>query len=483
MAFLGDLTTIPLCALEVVLDYLDLDSLKNFRLLSRTACAWVNLIYPVFTRFLPKVLDVMHLVFENRQNVFITGPGGCGKTTLVKAIQKEAATRDMVVRVIAPTHMACQLFNGTACTIHSFCKIGLTKTSEKFVQWLDRVYLSRNRKPRINRPDILIVDEVSMMGASLLFAMNTMLQLSWQNVLPMGGVQVVFVGDFMQLPPVRDKCAFGCKEWADLELVRMDLTYSLRQRLNGRWFNLLSEIRSGEHEVIPPIIQSREVDPGKVDEMIEAGSVLLSADNKRVEYHNDHFFAANINPVERELHARDRFFRVEKVNGVNVRFFVDTQPPKVPDIWRAPPILRLKIGARYLITENVNPPLGAINGRGCSYMGNYIFMMDNGRPVHLGQLRATFICPVGGTLWILRHQVALRLGYAITIHKSQGMTLDSVICDGTVWRANMPYVAFSRVRDICDLHLVHLRQKRLPLLRECLEFYGHGKRRKREIDV
>jgi len=460
-----------------VLSFLDTQSLCALRETNKIGHKLVSFAYPAFEHFIPKKIEVLKSVFEGGRNIFLNGPAGCGKTTVVKAIKRAAAGIGKSVVMLAPTNMACQVMPEGARTIHSFIGVPRTMCREKFEEWYNTRYVQHGIRPTLKKPSLLVLDEVSMMGSNLLYMLDFMLRKSGDVDTPFGGVQVVATGDFMQLPPVLDSYCFTSPVWHSLNFLRFDLEFPLRQSCDRPWYALLQQLRTGQHAYLPPAFDDRIISEQEVDALMKRDGiapVLLSANNRRVEELNAHYFSINPNPIETEndSRGRDAFFTYERVNGRAVKmFFVDNNLKK-PDIWRAPELLQFKIGARYLITDNLDVKGGIINGRGATYMGDAHFLLDTGKRVHLQTLWSTFACPAGGGVWMERKQFALRLGWAVTYHKCQGMTLHSVVCDGSDWRSNMMYVGFSRVRSMSHLYLFNLKSRRVLVSKKALRFYG-----------
>ena len=441
--------------------------------------------------------SIVHNVFDKKRNVFITGPAGCGKTTVTQKVIERADKLNCSVVVLAPTHAAAELLP-LGQTIHSYMKIARTLDENHLCAYLMRgcnarrmnynmsasigdvtasdivlreMYAAHKPKKRFDEPDLIVIDEISMVGAQLLHNLDYFLKFKCRNMEPFGGIQMIFVGDFCQLPPVKDKFAFQCDVWNYLALKRFNLDIPLRQE-NGDWFDYLQQIRRGE---VKHIRKDLVVEDDVLETVMESGPTILSGDNHAVEQYNQRAFDNIPGEPERILRAADIF--VQKVQDPETKRWIHVQytnPVNLPldRYWRSPRTIAFKVGAKYLITKNLNKEVGITNGRSCVYLGNGEFELSNGEIATVEMLSTTFEIHLFDNVELWRRQVALRLGYAITIHRSQGMTLDKVVCNlRHVFSPGQYYVALSRVRRKEDIIVVEPSRRRIPHCREVLDFY------------
>jgi len=143
-------------------------------------------------------------IFEsylNEENIFITGPGGTGKTYVIKQIYEHAINNNKKISVTALTGVASVLLDCNATTIHSWSGIGISNKTE--TQIINKINRSKFYKHNWENTDILIIDEISMMSSRLFDLLNKIGQVIRCNKKPFGGIQLIFSGDFFQLPPVK----------------------------------------------------------------------------------------------------------------------------------------------------------------------------------------------------------------------------------------------------------------------------------------
>jgi ATP-dependent DNA helicase PIF1 len=290
-----------------------------------------------------------------------------------------------------------------------------------------------------------------------------------------GGARVVFVGDFCQLPPVCDSYAFKWDEWPMLNLCYASLTRSLRQDGDREWYEYLQRIRRAEIEYIrsndpqtPEEITLAQYEAIMTSQDLTAKPLVLSADNAVVEELNMREFQRIESPVEMTYVAQDSLVKQIKMPGGLSMWqrMQDVQPTaadmqKVQNCWRLQNEVQIKVGARYVITFNLNKANGVYNGQTCVYEGGGMFRLLSakfgGALVNANDLIAEMAVATQRleNVFIQRRQIALRLGYAQTIHRSQGMTLSNCLVDLRTLRcAGQYYVAMSRVRSRRDIRMM-----------------------------
>ena len=387
-------------------------------------------------------------------NVFLTGPPGAGKTYVLNEFIQRARKRGKTVAVTASTGIASTHLNGT--TIHSWSGLGIRdQLSRHDLEWLAA---NERLRKRYNATDILVIDEVSMLHGVRLDMVNQACKLLRQNEQPFGGMQVVLVGDLFQLPPVspgREIFDFAhlSAAWQELELRICYLSEQHRQAEDGL-LDLLTALRSGDFEESHlELLNSRKgQDPGNLT------VTRLYTHNRDVDSINDRHL--------RDLHAESKTYSMATKGGkVKVEQLIKSV--------LAPEKLQLKSGAEVMFVAN-NFAEGFVNGSrgqviGFSEHWPLVRLHDNDR-----------IIKVEPHTWSLTEdnrvraevaQLPLRLAWAITIHKSQGMSLDAAEIDlSQAFTPGMGYVALSRVRSLDGVFLLGLNPTALLLHPDIYEF-------------
>jgi len=415
------------------------------------------------------------------RNIFLTGAGGTGKSHTIKAIVSSAAAKGIPVALTAMTGCAALLLNteGSATkakTLHSWAGVGLGRDPPHVLV----AAIQKNRKAlkRWTGTQLLIVDEVSMMIAEFLETLDLVARTVRKRPdTKFGGLQIVFAGDFCQLPPVTSgslKYVFESPIWASLLDETHYLTEIVRQR-DPVFQRLLTEARMGA--LTPESIAILQGRKGIKWQDQEIKPTLLFTKNAEVDKIN------RIN-MEALTGERRRFVaQTVQMDRGGPRLFTGTGAPDIQAALAkldtdAPydPSLELCIGAQVMLLTNMDQERGLVNGsRGIltGYSGGglplvrFIGFTD---PVIVDRANWWLADPdhVG------RSQIPLKIAYALTIHKSQGATLDSALIDigSSTFEYGQAYVALSRVRSLEGLYVWALDPKRIvchPVVRRFYE--------------
>lgn len=390
-------------------------------------------------------------IMKSGRNVFLTGSAGAGKTYVLNQYIQYLKEHKVPVAVTASTGIAATHMNGQ--TIHSWSGIGIK--DEISIRHLSKLKEKKYFRDKMDSVKVLVIDEISMLHRNQLDLVNWVLKFFKGNELAFGGVQVIFSGDFFQLPPIgaegetsRQKFAFMSDAWLEAEPVICYLTEQHRQSendLNG----ILNEIRNGE-------VSQRSID-------------LLES---RVEFHPDE------GETETKLFTHNA--DVDRINqmyleqiGSSARVFtaeVKGNEALVEMLTRsvlALEKLELKTGAQVMFIKN-NYEVGYVNGTmgwisGFNEKGNPIVRTFDNDLIE-AKPETWAIEDENGKALASFTQVPLRLAWAITVHKSQGMTLDRAMIDlGRAFEKGQGYVALSRLRDLQGLKLRGLNQTALEV--------------------
>ena len=389
------------------------------------------------------------LVANTNTCVFITGKAGTGKSTFVKWIQEEINKNFLI---LAPTGIAAINVGGQ--TIHSFFNFPLEVMGPH-----TSLYVSPSKKMLLEKIDTIIVDEVSMVRSDMVDAMDRWLRMAFQTNMPFGGKQLVFVGDLFQLPPVVKKGSVDAEMLKDLygegipffykanvlrrmNLPKIEFTKVYRQT-EIKFTKVLNKIRTGNvTDKDLELLNKRVKEDGKNDDY----SVILTAVNQRAEHINE----KKLKAIEAEEYCYDAF--------IDGRFKKGDSP--------APERLKLKVGAQVLFCRN-DFNNGCANGSIAKVVelseDHIVVSLENGKTINVG--RATWECyervynretrKIESEMTGSYTQYPLKLAWAITIHKSQGMTFERMHLDlkRGMFAHGQAYVAISRMRSIDGLTL------------------------------
>lgn len=386
------------------------------------------------------------------KSALLTGAAGSGKTYLLNQFIRLSRASGKHVSVTATTGLAATHLGGT--TIHSWSGIGIRDgIDEHFVE-----HMSKARTEIITKTDILIIDEISMLHDYRLDMVDFVCRLVRKQLdVPFGGIQVVMSGDFFQLPPInrRDSILSGgfvthSEAWRQLRPVILYLSEQHRQD-DGSLLAILSGLRSGNllTSHVESLYERSSAEPPD-DDMTELYTVNLDVDR----INNNRLRA-----VDGELKS----YHALTTGSAN---YVETLARSV----LAPLTLELKPTALVMAVRN-DPAHRYSNGsigRVITFEPGTNFPVvefRNGREVTVGM--ETWEMMDGDKKRASISQVPLRLAYAITVHKSQGMTLDAAKMDlRKAFTPGMGYVALSRVRRIDDLYLAGFNRMALSVSEE-----------------
>jgi ATP-dependent DNA helicase PIF1 len=390
------------------------------------------------------------------KSIFLTGPGGTGKSFLLKAMYDFL---DKQVAVTAMTGCAAVLLGKHAKTLHSWAGIGLaTETPAKLASKI-RTYGKTFQ--RWLGTDVLIIDEVSMLTPELLEKLDAVAKLLRRDESPMGGLQIVFVGDFYQLPPVvkegETSFVFESPLWNTIVQNTVCLTKIIRQS-DPVFHKILDEARKGAlSKESFQILQGKSKD--KSWETFEIRPTLLYTRRHTVDRINEeNLKALPGDPVifraKTVFQPTDSTARLTRQSPEVIRVVeqMDRDSSYMPE-------LRLKKGAQVMLLSNLNHELGRVNGARGVVIGfdgsedtqSPIVQFKTGTPIVIPKMpwMSSELKGVG------REQIPLKLAYAVTVHKAQGATLDCALIDigSSTFECGQAYVALSRVKNLESLYV------------------------------
>jgi ATP-dependent DNA helicase PIF1 len=417
--------------------------------------------------------DVALKILQTGANVFLTGEPGSGKTHTVNAYVQWLRDHGIEPAITASTGIAATHVGGM--TIHAWTGIGIKRHLTEYD--LDEIMSRERLVKRAAAASVLIIDEISMIDARTLSMAEQAIRALKRSQKPWGGMQVVFVGDFYQLPPVstkenrepveaetetisfdgepiapkkvqsaRTSFAYTSPAWGAANPIVCYLSEQHRQD-DAPFLNLLTAIRRGavtdDHH---NLLNSRTSD---IDDLPEHAARLYS--------HN-----ANVD--------RENGERLSVLDAKSETYtMVSKGSPHIIEALKrgclSPEVLTLKIGARVMFTKN---SLDGSYANGT--LGEIVEFAEAGPIVQTNSGRTVLAQPAewsvsdGGKILARIAQVPLRLAWAVTVHKSQGMTLDAAAVDlSQAFEYGQGYVALSRVRELTGLYLLGYNQRALQI--------------------
>lgn len=470
-----------------------------------------------------KVLDL----YRTGKNIFITGAGGTGKSYILRRIIEDACSRGYSYQVCAMSGRAAVLLNCKARTLHSWSGIRLARGKNEEI--IGRALKKRGATKMWKNLNLLIVDEVSMMSVKIFEIINDLAKIARKNYsVPFGGLQVIFIGDFFQLPPVGDvddidssKYCFDCPLWNEVFPIEnhVILTQIFRQKDDSQFIKILTQIREGRisrssHEKLCSLV-GRQCEEGvptrlfplrvsadalntKMFHMINAPAYTYEADVclKNTTYLDDG------TPIPLEiLRDCEKLSFEHKQN--EIQNMIDNSP--------CSSTLLLKVGAVVMLCYNLNVEMGLCNGSQGVVVGFTIPTTTTAALDPLQTMSAvvedTSSCAggaggatgtKGGKLPLVKFtngvtmvitpqsyqnvnypalsfsQIPLKLAWGLTIHSCQGSTLDMAEIDigSGIFEVGQTYVALSRVRSLDGLYLIGYDPTKIKVSKKVVDFYN-----------
>lgn len=401
-------------------------------------------------------------LFTQKKNVFVTGPGGTGKTTMIKLYVK-MYKNNRNISVTSTTGASALLIGGT--TLHSFLGIGLGKQSVD--NMIQKIRMWSWLKQRWCSLDCLIIDEVSMLEPDLFDKLEQVARVIRQNDEPFGGIQIILSGDFCQLPCVgTDKFCFEAKCWNKVVTNTVYLNEIIRQE-DVVFQKVLNKVRLGKiTKRVKKVLNSRVgINP---ENSFGINPTILYSCNKDVDKVNDR-------QLDKLASDGRQFFEYEMeivfYQGVSNR---SAAKEKFLKNCTSPPILQLCKDAQVMLLKNLDTENGLVNGsRGVvtGFIGEMPvvkFMNGSEKVIDYNIWEI-----VDGEKKILRaKQLPLKVAYAVTIHKVQGSTLDYVELDlSDIFEYGQGYVALSRIKSLDSLIILNIDYDLLQAHPKAIEYY------------
>lgn len=379
-------------------------------------------------------------------NILLTGAAGTGKSYTIAHILKWSRSNRKNIGITAATGLAALNIGGK--TVHSFLGIGLAKIPVEIVANKTK-FKNKPLYNQLSKLDILIIDEISMIDSDLLTYISEYLSIIKDDPRVFGGVQVIACGDFCQLPPIGNQYCFTCCTWIDSDFKTVILEDQIRQDGDIEFQNMLSELRWGkcteETEKRLKSLKNKTFENGIIP-------TQLFPTNKLVDEINDAEFKKLGGPtlIYKTVYSRTR-------------------------AWckHIPEEVTLAVDAQVMVTINihntsiVNGTRGVVVGLNATEVA---IKLLNGDTVIIPMTKVTSyendkdFC----------HYMPLKLAYAISIHKSQGMTLDAIEIDigDSIFEYGQAYVALSRARDLNSVKILDINARSFRTHKAVKVFYN-----------
>ncbi len=384
------------------------------------------------------------------KNIFITGQAGTGKTFLVNKLINKMVESGISFAMCAPTGIAALNIGGV--TTNKLFGFGISKNINDFKKQLkSNPKLIKRATENLSETDVIIIDEISMLGKEQFELIDFICKKALGSEEFFGGKQLIVTGDFLQLPPIKDTYAFESWLWGKMQFSNYHLTKVHRQDDDG-FIEILGKIRMG-----------------KIDENIMDFLANKEVDFDRIDSKKSKLFTKNVDVDDMNNRT------LESLPG-DITNFHSVKKGKFDDSSvLAMETLKLKLGAKVMCLVNdselryVNGSIGIVKKIGSDFVR---VNFDNGFTSNIFFHKWENKDTKGNVIGTFE-QIPLKLAYAITIHKSQGQTIDGemFIDLSEVWLPAQAYVALSRIVDHSKLSLKGTRNLKIKTDKKAVKFY------------
>ena len=398
-----------------------------------------------------KQFEALEIVKNNR-NLFLTGSAGTGKSFTIKEIVRYLETNNINYGLTALTGCAAVLINGQ--TIHSFLGLGISRDLKTIIKNLEKY-----KKQLINIKNLqtLIIDEISMMDNQLFELINNLLKYVKNNVMTFGGIQVILVGDFHQLPPIENDYCFTSPIWNELRLSSIILTEIIRQKDDDELKNILEEIRNEN-------ISEKSLD-------ILKNLVITDKNYKEDEIKPTRLYPINTNVDKINAYEYKKLLKKNSNNEVLYKARANSKE-FMKDIDKFD--ICLTLYAQIMVIRNLSIENKLVNGtRGIVIELRDFSVIIRDIDNRLHEISYHTDMNMNGKKNSGIAFIPLKLAYAISIHKSQGASIDNLEIDlgDDIFISGQLYTALSRSTNIKNLKLLNFSKSSLIKNKKIKKFY------------
>ena len=433
-------------------------------------------------------------------HMFVSGVGGTGKSFLIKTIRAlvskiwDYKTGSPVCAVTAPTGLAA--FNMGGVTIHRLLQLPLEHEGRTAGYWKLGKEALKVMRNSLSQLRLLIIDEVSMVSSLNLAYIHLRLDEIFAKDEWFGGVNVLFVGDILQLPPVNGGAVFerisnksitnklGCMTSVNIWQICVDydeLTINERQKKDQMFSSMLDEIRRGcvSDETVQAlknrVISIPVVD--KFEELLSANKAPLCLFPTHKSCHD--FNAKMLSRLDAEIKEIPCMDKVDETQGTckwsqKAKDALEKMNTDCNLTAGLEALLKIAVGARVMLRRNIDTRSGLVNGAVGTVMAikaHHISVQFDGMqyPYDVERVKSKFM--IMKKMYVHRKQFPLILAFAVTVHKCQGLSLDCAVMDlsNEVFCSGMAYVALSRVKCLDNLYLTAFTREAIKVSTKCLE--------------
>jgi len=435
--------------------------------------------------------------FLNGDNIFITGPGGCGKSYFIQKIFKIATQEGKNIKVTALTGCSAILLNCKATTIHKWGCLGIGKGNELSIY---RNIIKRKQTQNYIDTDILVIDEISMLNQYLFEVLNYLCKKIRKSDLPFGGIQIVASGDFYQLPPVctdRDNViqsnfCFQSDSWDEIFEQHNQFIFDVnfRQNEDENYFNMLQEIRCGSpsFETIGSLVLCSQK-KNEVEDSVSKPTYIYPTKRMVDKVNREEFKKLKECKIETYLHVSEL---KHKENVISDKFIKEKEVKNEYEHLIKNGMFENELGlcegCQVMCISNIDQDIGLVNGSQGIVVG---FNSEGGKHFPIVKFdHIEYEITIREHCWTFESderycisQLPLVLSWAITIHKSQGMSIENAVVDigSSIFQYGQTYVALSRVKTLQGLYLTKVSAQKIKAHPEVIRYYK--KLKKTKVDL